>query len=245
YRKIGHTHSIVVRMSADGRTHYSWLNDHPGQESIPLRDYSPGDGTLQTPTNARRSSVDEAGWDQKVGAPPWAAQSHSGGQLGGVHMSAKQRLTQDGLAGEVKKHTLALWLILLYAIIAILSWTITCVLCYQPIGVPTYFDQSGNYSRSHYETTDNWRKAASVGLSVLGVISIPVTSAICAKAAAVYCQRRSDAKAPLLSLRQMLALADKGWSDSATLFDVVRPSTSRRTRSPLLILSAGLVAIGK
>lgn len=160
-------------------------------------------------------------------------------------MSAKQRLTQDGLAGEVKKHTLALWLILLYAIIAILSWTITCVLCYQPIGVPTYFDQSGNYSRSHYETTDNWRKAASVGLSVLGVISIPVTSAICAKAAAVYCQRRSDAKAPLLSLRQMLALADKGWSDSATLFDVVRPSTSRRTRSPLLILSAGLVAIGK
>lgn len=43
----------------------------------------------------------------------------------------------------------------------------------------------------------------------------------------------------------MLALADKGWSDGAKLLAVVRPSTSRRTRSPLLILSAGLVVIGK
>ncbi len=233
-------------MSADGGRHYVWQNDHFGQESIPLRDHSPSGRTLQTPPKAgRRSSGGEGRWNQKDGAPTWAAQSHPREPLEGISASAKQRLTHDGLAGEVKKHSLALWLILLYAFIAILAWTITCVLCYQPIGIPTYFDQAGNYSRSRYETTDNWRKASSVGLSILGVISIPVTSAICAKAAAVYCQRCSDAKAPSLSLRQMLALADKGWSDSATLLDVVRPSTSRRTRSPLLILSTGLVAIGK
>ena len=164
---------------------------------------------------------------------------------GGELPSEKQRLTQDGVAGELKKHTLALYLILVYAFIAILSWSITCVLSFQPIGVPTYFDQSGNYSQSHYETTDNWRKAASVGQSIVGVISIPVTSAICAKAVAVYCQRRSDAKTPSLSLRQMLALADKGWTDFATLLTLVTPSSSRTTRSPLLILSAGLVAIGE
>ncbi len=158
--------------------------------------------------------------------------------------SERERLIQAGVVGELKKHNLALLLILVYAFIAVLSWSITCVLCYQPIGAPTYFDQSGNYSRSHYEATDNWRKTASVGQSIVGVISIPVTSAICAKAVAVYCQRRSDAKMPSLSLRQMLVLADKGWTDIATLLNVVRPSTSRRTRSPLLILSSGLVAIG-
>lgn len=233
-------------MSTHGGRRYSWQHHHLEQESIPLRDHSPSDGSLQLPPNVgRQNSGDEGRWDQESDTQASAAQSHPQGQPGGMFPSANQTLIHDRIAGAVQKHSLALWLILLYAFIAILSWTITCVLCYQPVGVPTYFDQSGNYSRSHYETTDNWRKAASVGLSILGVISIPVTSAICAKAAAVYCQRKSDAKEPLLSLRQMLALADKGWLDSSTLLDVVRPSTSRRTRSPLLILSAGLVAIGK
>lgn len=233
-------------MSAFGRRRDSWQNDHQVQESIPLRDHSPSNGNLQVPhTAGEMNSGEEGRWGQKDVATIFAAQSYPQGQQGALFTNAKQRLTHAGLAGELKKHTLALWLILLYAFIAILSWTITCVLCYQPIGVPTYFDQTGNYSRSHYETTDNWRKAASVGQAIVGVISIPVTSAICAKAAAVYCQRRSDAKNPQLSLRQMLVLADKGWSDSATLMDVIRPGTSRRTRSPLLILSAGLVAIGR
>ena len=237
-------------MNADGRTRSSRQTDHPRQDFIPLRDQSPRGPNIQTPLyKAERASSEEEGhWDQNSSTQTWTGQSHSREKSTGVfanETSAKERLTRDGVAGEARKHRLALWLILLYAFVAILSWTITCILCYRPIGVPTYFDQFGNYTRSHYETTDNWRKAASVGLSILGVISIPVTSAICAKAATVYCQRRSDDKAPLLSLRQMLALADKGWSDSATLLDVVRPSTSRRTRSPLLILAAGLVAIGQ
>ena len=65
---------------------------------------------------------------------------------------------------------------LIYSFVVILSWIITCVLTFQPIGVPTYI-----------KITDNWRKAASVGQSIVAVISIPVTSAVCAKAAAVYC----------------------------------------------------------
>ena len=222
-------------------------NHQPGPESIPLRDRSPSLNALQEPSNSdsRRSEEGEGRWDPKGGAPTWAARTQPRGLGGLTVLNEKQRLIQAGVAGELKKHNLALLLILVYAFIAILSWSITCVLSYQPIGVPTYFDQTGNYSKSHYETTDNWRKAASIGQSIVGVISIPVTSAICAKAVAVYCQRRSDAKTPSLSLRQMLALADKGWSDSATLLNIVRPSTSRRTRSPLLILSTGLVAIGK
>ena len=232
-------------MNADARR--NGQKYQPGPESIPLRDRSPNINAFHEPPNSESitSEEEEGRRTPRHGAPTLTVQGRSPGLTGGEYPSEKQRLTQDGVAGELKKHTLALYLILVYAFIAILSWSITCVLSFQPIGVPTYFDQTGNYSQSHYETTDNWRKAASVGQSVVGVISIPVTSAICAKAVAVYCQRKSDAKAPSLSLRQMLVLADKGWTDFATLLNVVTPSSSRKTRSPLLILSAGLVAIGE
>ena len=234
-------------MSVDDRRRVSWQRHLSGPESIPLRDRSPSTSVLHEPygTGSIVSEEEESHWNQNNGTSTRATQNRLQGLTGGMVSSGKQQLLDAGVAGELKKHTLALLIILVYAFVAILSWSITCVLSYQPIGVPTYFDQSGNYSHSHYETTDNWRKAASVGQSIVSVISIPVTSAICAKAAAVYCQRRSDAKMPSLSLRQMLALADKGWTDSRTLLNVVRPSISRRTRSPLLLLSAGLVAIGK
>ena len=214
-------------MSADGGSRIPWRERRSGPESIPLRDRSPSASALHGPSNTGSivSEEEQSHWNQDTGTPI--------------------RTAQDRAAGELKKHTLALLLVLVYAFVAILSWSITCVLSYQPLGIPTYFDQSGNYSRRHYETTDNWRKAASVGQSIVGVISIPVTSAICAKAAAVYCQRRSDVNMPSLSLRQMLVLADKGWTDLTTLLNVMRPSTSRRTRSPLLILSATLVIIGR
>ena len=153
-------------------------------------------------------------------------------------MNTRLERMENAVAGELGKHGLGLWLMILYAIIAILSSSITCVLCYQPIGIPTYFDQVGNYFRSQYERSDGLRKAVNIGSSIIVAIGIPFTSAICAKAAAVCCQRRPDAKAPPLTLRQMLALADKGWSDIAVLRDVLRPSTGRRTRSTLLILLA-------
>ena len=232
-------------MNADGRR--IGQKHQLGPESIPLRDRSPNNPAFhERPSAESRTSEEEEGRRfPRHGAPTLTVQGRSLGLAGGECPTEKQRLTQDGVAMELKKHTLALSLILIYAFIAILSWFITCVLSFQPIGVPTYFDQSGNHSKSHYETTDNWRKAARVGQSIVGVISIPVTSAICAKAVAIYCQRKSDANTPSLSLRQMLALADKSWTDLATLVNVVTPSSSSRTRSPLLILSAGLVAIGE
>ena len=235
-------------MSLDERTDYSRQNDHPGQESIPLRDHSPNGGTSERPLNTdKRRSEGEGRWGQKDGKQAWADKNQSGGHFGGMleSMNTRLELMETEIAGELQKHILGLWLMILYAIVAILSWSITCVLCYQSIGIPTYFDQVGNYSSSQYKRSAGWRKAAGVGSSIIAAIGIPVTSAICAKAAAIYCQRRSDAKAPPLTLRQMLALADKGWSDGAVLWDVLRPSTSRRIRSPLLILSAVLVGIGK
>lgn len=234
-------------ISSDEGRDYSWQNNHPGQESIPLHDNSPNDGTSKTSLNTgQRMSEGEGCRDQKDGKAAGSGKNRFEEHVRVMlEFKKKLELIENGVAGELRKHILGLWLMISYAIIAILSWSITCVLCYQPIGIPTYFDQVGNYSRSQYERSDVWRRRASIGSSITTAIGIPVTSAICAKAAAVYCQRSSDVKAPRLTLRQTLALADKGWSDSAVLWNVLRPSTSRRTRSTLLILSVVLVGIGE
>ena len=124
---------VSDNMSSDDRGDYSWQNDHPGQESIPLRDHSPNGGTSKRPLNTkRRISGGEGLWDQKDGKPAWAGKNHSGGQFMGMLelMNTRLELMENGVAGELGKHSLGLWLMILYAITAILSWSITCVLCY-------------------------------------------------------------------------------------------------------------------
>lgn len=154
-------------MSADGEGRNSWQNDRPGQEWIPLRDQPPSGETLQVPSNVGSTRMGTSGdgrhWNQKNAMAVWAAQGHPQEQPGRKQQSANQRLVQAGSDGNLSKHTLALWLVLIYAFVVVVFWIITCVLSYQPIRVPTYFDQTGNYSRSQFKITDSWRKAASVG----------------------------------------------------------------------------------
>lgn len=223
HRRSDHT-------TSDERRDYSRQDNQPGQESIPLRDNFTDGGTLDRPLDTgRRISEGEGRSDQDDRESM---------------LEFKLELMEHGVAGELRKQVLGLWILISYGIVAILSWGLTCILWYQPIGVPTYFDQDGKHSILD-KMSDRWRKAANVDNAIITAIGIPVTSAICARAAAVYCQRCSDAKVPLLTLRQMLVLADKGWNDSAVLWDVLRPNTSGKTRSPLLDLSAVLVGVGE
>ena len=147
-------------------------------------------------------------------------------------------------AEDVRHHGMALLLFLVYAAIAILSWIFTCLLCNHPIGVSTWYDQYGNYSMSHYQHSDRLRRASSVGLSVITAIGIPVTSAIAARAAASYCQINSFGQRRSLTMRQMLALADKGWSGYGCIRELLEPHTSRAIRTPLLISVMPLVLTG-
>ena len=146
---------------------------------------------------------------------------------------------------EIRHHTLGLWLFLLYALVAILSWSITCVLCHRPLGATTWFDQKGRYTPELYRTSQGFRRAAGVGLSIVFATGIPLTNAIAARAAAVYCQRNSDSNTPRLTLRHMLALADKGWAGVEYIRDVLRPRVGRHVRTPLLVLATALVGLGE
>ena len=145
----------------------------------------------------------------------------------------------------LQRHTMAMWLVSTFAAVTIFAWTITCVLCYKPIQFGTYYDKTGKYTRKQYDDNDRWRKLSRVLISLIGIVSIPVTSAICAKAVAVYCQRCSNLRKPTLTMRQMLALADKGWTDTMVLSGLLRPDANRRVSSPLLILAALLCGLGR
>lgn len=149
-------------------------------------------------------------------------------------------------AGSLERQPWAFCLLFLYAIIAVPSWTIICWLSYRPIGISAYDDTHNALftSFADWNHSDRCRRAANVGLSIIAAVGIPVTSAICAKATVIYCQMKSNGKPPSLTMRQTLALADKGWSDLGVIWDLIHPTGRRRTRSPLLLFSVFLVGLG-
>ena len=146
---------------------------------------------------------------------------------------------------EVHYHDAVIWFFSIYALIAILSWTFTCTLTYHPIGISTWHDQYGSYTIKKYRDSDRVRRASSVGLSVISALGIPITSAIAARAAAAYCQQNSPKGTRVVKMRQMLALADKGWAGYEHVRDMLRPRRSKAVRTPLLVFVTSLIITGK
>ena len=144
-----------------------------------------------------------------------------------------------------RRHKSALCIITVYSILTVAIWTITCVLSYKPISFATYYDESGRFSDEQYRENDRWRKLVKVMPSLLGTISIPVTSVICAKAAAVYSLRHSKKSVPGVTMEQRVSLADIGLLDKGTLRDLRRSGTNRSMSSPLLFLSVFFCGLGK
>ena len=129
--------------------------------------------------------------------------------------------------------------------VAILSWTFTCLLCHHPIGASAWSTQHGKVSDSYYQISDRLGRASYVGLNTISAIGISMTSAIGARAAASYCQLNSSRKMKIVTMRQMLALADKGWSSIGHVRDLLRPRTYKAVTTPLLTFVMSLIITGK
>ena len=168
----------------------------------------------------------------------------SGAQQKHEKSRSKSTAQKNSSSKELKRHTMSLWLASAFAIASIFIWAITCTLSYKPVQFETYFDTTGKFSRGQFEQNDQWRRVSRVGLQVLGTLSIPLTSTICARAVVVYCQRSSNKKQPAISMRQTLVLADKGWLDPSTWMNLFGP-IGGSIYSPLLILSILLCVVGK
>lgn len=124
------------------------------------------------------------------------------------------------------RSTYVLLLTLLYMGFAIFAWTVTCILSLRPITANHYgawiWDNNNNgygasspkHLQSLYVKNENWFRTARVIQALVGVLTIPVTSAVCSAAAVVFVQRngsRSD-----ITIRKVMTLADKCWTDPPT-----------------------------
>lgn len=69
-----------------------------------------------------------------------------------------------------------------------------------------------------YVSNLRWYKAAQVIQSIVGLVTIPLTTAVCSGALMVCLQRCTHGPTSTVTLRQMTVLADKGWTDVASYF---------------------------
>jgi hypothetical protein len=118
------------------------------------------------------------------------------------------------------------FLVLLYSVAALYAWVIICILTHRPIGGVGYGIDQYNatlenwtndkiplewYLDRLFDKSEKYFRAARVVQALVSVVTIPLTSAVCSQAAVVYLQQKRWRNGP--TLRQSMALADKGWTD--------------------------------
>jgi len=116
------------------------------------------------------------------------------------------------------------------------------VLSVRPFNKPSYIIQWGGMSPQELLSIYAWIGAIKVLNSIAGVVTIPIISTLLAQAAVVYCQRRKAVQS--LNIRQVFALADRGWSDITILWGSWG-SNQLGTSSHFLWFAALLIVISK
>ncbi|KAJ5461725.1 uncharacterized protein N7458_003277 [Penicillium daleae] len=137
------------------------------------------------------------------------------------------------------------FLTFLFAALAVYSWVILAILSFRPISTRSWKENTGITQR--YDQHFNWGldarlyRSARVIQSILSVIILPWTSAVCAHAAVTFMQNQKDSMG--LTMRQVMALADRRWLDFSLLSDVIS-GTWKRNGSHLLLLAITLHFLG-
>lgn len=148
---------------------------------------------------------------------------------------------------------LILFLVSIYTLAAVFSWTIVCILSVRPIGAPSYsvnsldndtnYAGSDKYSPSSYQfaTSERLYRAAKVINAGVGVLTMPLASAVCARAAVTFAQETREST---FRLRHLMALADQGWANPQILLKLLFPSNWKRYGSAILWLGILLHILG-
>lgn len=144
------------------------------------------------------------------------------------------------LSKEPQRYYVAILILCIYLSVALAGWVLICLLSRRPISFQSYYSQSGEFTLEQYGINDRWRRASALLQNITATLTLPVTTAIISQAAVVYVYRN-----PNLSLRQTLALADKGWSDLAILSNCITPRLAPLIWTPFLQLAFLLLILGK
>ena len=137
-----------------------------------------------------------------------------------------------------------LLMVSIYASLALTAWILICILASRPLTTKRYgydFQGSSFADRQYLKSKEIYRAARTVQ-AVVTVLTIPLTSAVCSAAAVVFVQ--SKIKKRHLTMRQMMALADKGWTDPTTIAKLM-VGRGRRLSSSFLIFALLLNLFGE
>lgn len=145
---------------------------------------------------------------------------------------------------------------LLYAAIALFAWAVLCTLKYRPIGAQSYkpnlrsadgfqdYKDYVNSKKNDFVQSDHWLRAARVCQSLTSLLTIPLTSMVCSCAAVAFLQKRTRQTSQGPTLRQSMALADKGWNDPILITKLVSGGW-KRYGSTFLVFALALNLLGE
>ncbi|KAF9893307.1 hypothetical protein FE257_011737 [Aspergillus nanangensis] len=156
-----------------------------------------------------------------------------------------------------------LFITFVYLFLMLFFWVVTATLCFQPIKGdkwytsyseigPCHVDDSGSgfgftcidlqktMLREALTANDRWRRTARILGSLMSVLAIPVSSAICARGAVAYVQNQKRT----FAFSKAMALADRGWWDPTIAGKMLMPSGRRRYTSHYLLFAACICAFG-
>lgn len=156
----------------------------------------------------------------------------------GIFQRAVGPVEQDDDAPLLRYRKRAIYLLIFYLPLLIIPWALTCILSVRPLNGKSYISQSG-LSPQVLTSIAQCTVAIAILNSTAGVVTVPITSALLAQAAVVYCQRPN--RNQKLNVKQLLALADLGWSDITILWT----SWTTWRSSYFLWFSAFLIFISK
>ena len=142
-----------------------------------------------------------------------------------------------------------IWLVLVYSSILCTAWIILAWTSKRPFGRSSYncYDAAG-YCRfqSEEQAYQNARTLRYIAdaqtlLGVVALLTIPLTSAVCASAVVPWLQRRGQK----MSVRQLMTLADKGWTSPYVYSKLVTMTGWKRYGSSFIALALLLNALGE
>ena len=158
--------------------------------------------------------------------------------------SARATSQTTSSSSRLHRSSSVLWIVVFYIVLAVVSWAVICVLSERPLTTSRYgYSNRASSSPASYVANEKWYQAMRVIQSIVGVLTIPITSAVCSSAAVAFAQYNQRSLG--LTMRQTMVLADKGWTDPKTFLKLLTSfSGLKRYGSLFLFLAIALNLLG-
>ncbi|ORY14675.1 hypothetical protein BCR34DRAFT_560048, partial [Clohesyomyces aquaticus] len=157
-----------------------------------------------------------------TGEPQLSAAKNMAAESSSLRNSTHSSLTvREPILVHLKRNLYPLLIFIFYCTLALLAWTFSCILSQRPLRGGGSYTEPGKRDylddiQKRYDNNEKYIRAAQVLRSIVTLLTIPVTSAICSMAAVAYMQGGTGNGRRSLSLGQLMALADQGWISPRT-----------------------------